>query len=218
MEFRLLGKTGPSVSELGVCLPADAALAERIAIRAAREGVNCFFAPDDAVAHAIRRHADVHVAIAASHGPIILQPNGTAGIAIRSVADVPQENSWSWIAAPYNLIDQQISKEVFAPAARDGRGIVAVHVLAGGALAGPVGHTPPGAVVNEFRSLIKPKRTLAQAAIQFVLANQYVTCAAVAVSSEAHLAEALGALDAEPLTMRELELIFETYANRYDRR
>jgi aryl-alcohol dehydrogenase-like predicted oxidoreductase len=113
----------------------------------------------------------------------------------------------------YNLIDQKEANEEIPRHAQAGLGVVATHVLAGGALARGDGANPR---VHQLRPLVRPGRTLAQAAVQFVLANESVSCALVRVSSVEHLDEILGALDAPPLSGRDLELIFELWANRFD--
>ena len=59
-------------------------------------------------------------------------------------------------------------------------------------------------------------RTLAQASVQFVLANEAVSAAVIRCSSVEHLDEVLGALEAPPLSGRDLEQIFELWANRFE--
>jgi aryl-alcohol dehydrogenase-like predicted oxidoreductase len=107
----------------------------------------------------------------------------------------------------YSALDQLEANRAIPRAVREGRGVVAVGVLEGGALPGKA------ALLG---GLVKPGRTLAQAAILFVLANESVTAARIRVSSRAHLEEALGALEAPPLSGSDLELIFETWAHRND--
>ena len=63
---------------------------------------------------------------------------------------------------------------------------------------------------------MKPGRTLAQAAVQFVLANESVSSAMIRVSTTAHLEEIVAAPDATPLTGQDLEQIFELWANRFE--
>jgi len=115
----------------------------------------------------------------------------------------------------YNLLDQKKANEEIAQVRQAGKGVVAVHVLAGGALAGRKDH-PYGHRIELLRCLVKPGRTLAQAAVQFVLANESVSAAMVRVSTEAHLKEIVGAPDATPLTGQDLEQIFELWANRFE--
>jgi aryl-alcohol dehydrogenase-like predicted oxidoreductase len=115
----------------------------------------------------------------------------------------------------YNLLDQKEANGEIARLTRAGRGVVAVGVLAGGALAGGASHGY-GARVRLLQGLVRPDRTLAQAAVQFVLANELVSAAWVRVSTIDHLEEILSAPEAPPLTGRDLELIFELWANRFE--
>jgi len=115
----------------------------------------------------------------------------------------------------YNLLDQKKANEEIAALSRSGKGVLAVNVLAGGALAGRrdprYGHR-----VEALRVLVKPGRTLVQAAIQFVLANESVSAAMVRVSTPHHLEEVVAAPEAAPLTGQDLEQIFEIWANRFE--
>ena len=115
-------------------------------------------------------------------------------------------------AVRYNLLDQKDANREIAGLVREGVGVVAVHVLAGGAL----GAATPEARYRPFRALAKPGRSLVQAAIQFVLANESVSCARIRVTRPEHVEEVLGAPEAPPLTGQDLELIFELWANRFD--
>jgi aryl-alcohol dehydrogenase-like predicted oxidoreductase len=110
----------------------------------------------------------------------------------------------------YNLLDQKDANTRIAALAREGRGVVAMHVLGGGLFARGL-----DARLEPFRGLVRQGRTLLQAAIQFVLANESVTCATVRVSRPDHVDEVLGALAAAPLTGQDLEIIFEAWANRF---
>ncbi|MBI3855375.1 MAG: aldo/keto reductase [Planctomycetes bacterium] len=115
----------------------------------------------------------------------------------------------------YNLLDQKKANEEISRHAREGRGVVAVHVLAGGALAGRKEHRY-GHRVDALKCLVKPGRTLVQAGIQFVLANESVSAAMIRVTTVAHLEELVSAPDAPPLTGQDLEQIFELWANRFE--
>jgi len=115
----------------------------------------------------------------------------------------------------YNLLDQKKANEEIAAHSRAGKGVLAVHVLAGGALAGLKEHDY-GHRVEALKVLVKPGRTLTQAAVQFVLANESVSAAMVRVSTLAHLEEIVSAPDAAPLTGQDLEQIFELWANRFE--
>lgn len=115
----------------------------------------------------------------------------------------------------YNLLDQKKANEEISTLSRAGKGVLAVHVLAGGALAGRKDHDY-GHRIEALKVLVKPGRTLAQAAVQFVLANESVSAAMVRVSTLAHLEEIASAPDATPLTGQDLEQIFELWANRFE--
>jgi aryl-alcohol dehydrogenase-like predicted oxidoreductase len=115
----------------------------------------------------------------------------------------------------YNLLDQKDANLEIGRLAREGKGVVATHVLAGGVLTGTIGPSPFGERVVQLQCLVRPGRTLAQAAVQFVLANESVSAAFVRCSTVAHLDEILAAPDAPPLTGQDLEQIFELWANRF---
>ena len=115
----------------------------------------------------------------------------------------------------YNLLDQKSANEEISRLRRAGQGVVAIHVLAGGALGGKHGH-PYGGRIEALRCLVKPGRSLVQAAIQFVLANESVNAALVHVSTLTHLEEIVSAPDAPPLSGQDLEQIFELWANRFE--
>ncbi len=199
MDVRLLGKTGLRASELGICLPDDRGRAAEIARKAADHGVTLFMGGPEL-----------------SAGQCFVSSARVAIVTAASATDLPEKPAC--VAVRYNVLDQSATHRLMPAAYRGGHGIVATHVFGGGSLAGRVAHTPPGAAVLELAKLVKAHRTLAQLAIQAALANEYVSCAVVRVSSVQHLEEALGAFEAEPLTLTELEHIFETYANRYDHR
>jgi aryl-alcohol dehydrogenase-like predicted oxidoreductase len=115
----------------------------------------------------------------------------------------------------YNLLDQKKANEEISSLSRSGKGVLAVHVLAGGALAGRRDHDY-GHRIEALKVLVKPGRSLVQAAVQFVLANESVSAALVRVSTLAHLEEVVSAPDATPLTGQDLEQIFELWANRFE--
>jgi aryl-alcohol dehydrogenase-like predicted oxidoreductase len=115
----------------------------------------------------------------------------------------------------YNLLDQKDANVQIARLRAEGRGVIATHVLAGGILAGGVGPSPFGERVVQLQCLVRPGRSLAQAAVQFVLANESVSAAAVRCSTVAHLEEILAATEAPPLSGQDLEQIFELWANRF---
>lgn len=106
------------------------------------------------------------------------------------------------LGVPYTPAEQSAGLDLMRHAHRAGLGIVAT------GLPGPAG--------EEHRFLARPGRTLAQAAIQFVLANEYVSCALVGVQTADQLREAVTAPDAEPLMLGELERLIELFAHRAD--
>ena len=116
----------------------------------------------------------------------------------------------------YNILDQLKANKEISRISRAGEGVIATHVLAGGALAGRSNRPEDSARIENLKSLLRDGRTMAQLAIQFVLANESVSCALVRVSSVVHLEEVLAAPDATPLTGQDLEHIFENWANRFD--
>jgi aryl-alcohol dehydrogenase-like predicted oxidoreductase len=115
----------------------------------------------------------------------------------------------------YNVLDQKKANEEISGLVRAGKGVVAVHVLAGGALGGKRDH-PYGHRIEALKVLVKPGRSLVQVAVQFVLANESVSAAMIHVSSLAHLEEVVSAPDSPPLTGQDLEQIFELWANRFE--
>jgi aryl-alcohol dehydrogenase-like predicted oxidoreductase len=110
----------------------------------------------------------------------------------------------------YNLLDQKDANAQIDAYRKAGRGVVALHVLAGGLFARGL-----DARLEPYRGLVREGRTLLQAAVQFVLANESVACATVRVSRPEHVDEVVGALSAPPLSGQDLELIFEAWANRF---
>ena len=144
---------------------------------------------------------------------------------IRRALDLGAKLFWSAVPVPgaltlseagnhgtvkYNLLDQKDANARIASLSREGRGVVAVHVLGGGLFARGL-----DARLEPFRGLVREGRTLLQSAIQFVLANESVSAATVRVSRPEHVDEVLGALAAPPLTGQDLEIIFEAWANRF---
>lgn len=180
IERRPLGRTGLSVSALGIC-PGEGPEREAVVRRARAAGCGLFWSERPV------------------EGSLVL-PGGVEASAYGLVR--------------YNLFEQTQAYGAIARLRRQGRGVVAVGVLAGGLLAGP-GPASDGRAAR-FGFLVRRDRTRAQAALQFVLANDSVSAALVRVSTVAHLEELLGTFAAPPLSGSELERIFETWANRYD--
>ena len=116
------------------------------------------------------------------------------------------------VTVPYNLLEQKEANAQISRLARQGKRVAATRVLAGGALSEE--RLDPRHA--GYRALARKGRTLAQAAIQFVLANEAVECAIVRVNRPERVEEVLRAPDVEPLSGQDLELIFELWANRFD--
>jgi aryl-alcohol dehydrogenase-like predicted oxidoreductase len=106
------------------------------------------------------------------------------------------------LGVPYTPAEQSAGLEILRHAHRSGLGIVAT------GLPGPAGEA--------YRFLTRPGRTHAQAAIQFVLANEYVSSALVSIHTADQLREAVAAPAADPLTLGELERLIELFAHRAD--
>lgn len=150
------------------------------------------------------------------HGPavpVVAVCPGNEAVAVRVRAlggalEIPAPHG----VVRYNLLDQKDANPEISRLARAGQGVVAVHVLRGGAF----GKAALDAPQRPFAALVREGRTLVQAAIQFVLANESVSCARIRVNRPEHVEEVLRAPDAPPLTGQDLELIFELWANRFD--
>ena len=179
METRALGRTGLTVSEIGICLP-DGPAREEVLRRALDLGGRVFWSETPV-------EAPVVLPLAAKEGYGVVQ---------------------------YNLLEQTKANTEISSLRAGGRGVVAMNVLAGGALAGVPG--PYAERVRQLDFLVKKNRTLVQAAVQFVIANETVSCALVRCSSVAHLEEVFAAPEAAPLSASDLEQIFETWSNRFD--
>ena len=239
IERRPFG-SGPAVSEIGVSVRGrDAAIARE----ARRAGVDLFHLDDSddlpwladeigpapatilvgsrgpAVGGVYRRGApDSHLALhtystftsqPGSLGPYQVLggweigaegPEGSATrleVARRVVAS----KSSQALAVTYTPREQSAGLEFLRDARKAGLGIVALGL-------------PEAAEGHKF--LERPGRTAAQASIQFVLANEYVSCALVRPETVEALKEAVGAPGATPLTLGELERVIEMYIHRAD--
>ena len=128
-------------------------------------------------------------------------PDGAAN-RLDLVKKVLDDRTTQALSLTYSMQEQGGGLTVTKDAAKAGAGVFALDVA----------RLPAG----RFDFLVKPKRTLLQAAILFVLANEYVTSAVVEVESLAQLREAAAVPDAEPLTISELERVIEMYIHRND--
>jgi hypothetical protein len=106
------------------------------------------------------------------------------------------------LGVTYTPEEQSAGLEFLREARRAGLGVIALGL--------------PTAAGESHKFLARPGRTAAQASIQFVLANEYVSCALVRPESVGRLREAVMAPDAEPLTLGELERVIEMYIHRDD--
>lgn len=215
MKRRRLGGTGVSVGEVGLEL-AWGEGAEPLVRRAADLGCTLFFVKGEvetARAALEKIVPEARMLSRSAAGTLVLRGPGIHLSGIR-VADVegfhrlPETERGDFAVVPYNLMRQEASGDLLPELRRAGMGVVVEDALADGALSGPVGHTPPGAMVEKYRFLVRPGRTLTQAAIQFVLADDRVSCALAGAE------EALTAPAAEPLTRSELQRIRAIWKRR----
>lgn len=134
----------------------------------------------------------------------------------------------------FHIVRAAPALRLIEEAAGRGVGVVAREPLANGFLSGKfrVGvsfgptdfrsRIPPDEVarrlrlVEKLRFLARQGRTLAQAAIQFVLACEGVSVTIPGAKTVAQVEENVGALSAPPLTGRDLEGIFEAAAGCYE--
>ena len=179
MDTRTLGRTGLTVSEIGLCLPEGPTRAE-----------------------VLRRALDLGGRVFWSESPV------------EAPVVLPSAAKEGYGVVQYNLLEQTKANTEIASLRAGGQGVVAMNVLAGGALAGVPG--PYAERVRQLEFLKKTDRTLVQAAVQFVIANENVSCVIVRCSTVAHLEEVFAAPEAAPLTAGDLEQIFETWSNRFD--
>ena len=137
------------------------------------------------------------------------------------------------LQVPFSILRQEWVEELFADARKAGVGIVAREPLGNGFLAGkitPTASFPPGDIRNHWppqmiaaRSrvadslsfLITGGRSLARAALRFVLAFPEVSTAIPGCKTPAHAEEDLGATDAPPLTPDEVARVRKLYATGF---
>src|SRR5213596_3755048 len=134
---------------------------------------------------------------------------------------------------PFSLLRQEWIEEVLPQARRAGVGIIAREPLGNGFLTGrihpnatfPTGdirhHWPPSmiagrsAVAERLSFLVKPNRTMAQAALRFVLAFPETSLAIPGAKTDAQVDENVGAADAPPLTDSEIKESRALYAKDF---
>lgn len=139
----------------------------------------------------------------------------------------------SVLQIPFSLFRQEWIDGVFAAASQAGVGLIAREPLANGFLAGriaadtrfPAGdirhHWPPSMVAarvgaaGRLRFLTAPGRTMAQAALRFVLAYPEVSVTIPGAKTAAQAAENAGASDAPSLTQAEIREARIAYAKDF---
>lgn len=145
------------------------------------------------------------------------------GISCRRVEDAASSMrpGISTIQVPVNLIEQQAIEAVLPQAQQHGVGVIARQPLASGFLARSAENTPDLTAVDEqqaeqkleaarrYRFLSNERRTLAEAALRFVLQQKGIAVTLVGTGNLQHLQANLGVLDAPPLTEKEMAAIRE---------
>ncbi len=138
------------------------------------------------------------------------------------------------LQVPFSIYRQEWIDEVFPMAERYKVGIIAREPLANGFLTGKYGEDatfphgdirhqwPPQMVRGQVRAakalkelLARPDRTLAQAALKFVLAFPEVSVAIPGAKTPAQVEENLAASDAPDLTQKEIAAVRDMYANDF---
>lgn len=124
------------------------------------------------------------------------------------------------VQVAYSLLDQQARSECLPVAGERNIGVIARLPFAQGLLTGALGETKAEQIAmsradiaarkaraGRFRFLATDRRTLAQAALQFVLQTSGVSVTIPGMSSRRHLHENLKALELPPLSRQEMEKI-----------
>ena len=156
-----------------------------------------------------------------------LARRGPAGVAARDIASVQ---------TVYNLLEQDPGRDLMAAAAEHGVGVMARVPTSSGLLDdnltpettfGPGDHRrhrPREWLVeglqkiDRIRFLCGPEsgRTMAQAALRFILAQPQMTVVIPTITNEAELREYAGATDVPDLNAEELARVGELYARNFD--
>lgn len=137
------------------------------------------------------------------------------------------------IQVVYNLFRQEAAEALFDHAKREGVAIIAREPLANGFLtgkytaastftSGDIRHNlPPSFILSRvmavemLRFLEKPSRSLAQAALRFVLDNDAVSVVIPGAKHQKQVEENVGASELEPLSKEETERIARLYRNNF---
>lgn len=218
LESRPLGATGLVVSEIGVRLAGSPGDVAALARRAAREGCRLFVVDDPALIPAVRLPGAVVASTGGNAELLLGVPSAPRRVAVcdhaEELAAAVAGPGLAAVTIPFGFSDQTCS-ELLPKAGRAKLGILGID-SAEGRFHRTAEASVIRALVEGLQSLVGPRRTLLQASLQFSLANQHIESVIVRVRSEAELEEALAAPEAEPLTIPDLERLFETWAHRND--
>lgn len=142
------------------------------------------------------------------------------GIACKETSHAPAalRHPIASVQVVFNLLDQEARFQCLPSAAERSIGVIARLPFAQGLLTDTRGTTKAEQIAmdrsriaarkakaQQFRFLGTPQRTLAQAALQFVLQTGGVSVTIPGMSSRKHLQENLKALEAPPLSAQEME-------------
>lgn len=147
------------------------------------------------------------------------------GISCRTVEDgisCLRSGQISSLQVPVNLVEQSARRSLLPRAQRRGLAVIGRQPLASGLLAQPAEHLRADrAMVDEeqfhrkyravtgFQYLHEGRRSIAQAALRFVMQLEGIAVTLVGTSSVQHLRENLEVLTLPPLTSEEMAEIFE---------
>ncbi len=186
------------------------------------EADECFATLEDLRAEGKIRHYGVAL------GPAIgWRDEGILAISTRDLASVQ---------TVYNLLEQDPGRDLMAAAAERGVGVMARVPTSSGLLddnLGPETTFGPGdhrrhrprewlveglEKIERIRFLCGPEsgRTMAQAALRFILAQPQMAVVIPTITNEAELREYAGAADVPELSAEELALVDELYARNFD--
>jgi aryl-alcohol dehydrogenase-like predicted oxidoreductase len=160
-------------------------------------------------------------------GPAIgWRDEGLKAISTRDIASVQ---------TVYNLLEQEPGADFLEAAQRHGVGVMARVPTSSGLLDGNLSpettfsgsdhrrHRPREWLVDGLQKVERLQfltdgtgRTLAQAALRFILAQARMTCVIPTIASEAELREYAGAADVAELSAEELEQVADLYQRNFD--
>lgn len=137
---------------------------------------------------------------------------GIAGVCADSEADglAALQAGARAVETPFNILQPVNGYRLVNEAYTREAAVVVREPLARGVLAGRPDRSPNlERHMRKLAFLARDGRTLAQGALQFALAHEGVTAVLFGASTTAQVDEAVGALDAPPLTETEFERIFD---------